>query len=186
MRNNIIKSALAQVKRFGFRRFTIDEIASDLGISKKTIYKYFDSKSELISAAVDSQIESEKRSTIEAMNANVAWLDKFEKIIFSDNCAEKPQDRLIEELQRFFPEEWSKVENMREFKSQQLKKILEEGRRKGDISETVHIETVVMLLESTIDKLLDLNFVRQHGLTLQSAIREVKQIILYGILNGQK
>nr|WP_277443753.1 helix-turn-helix domain-containing protein [Pelotomaculum isophthalicicum] len=49
----MLQAASRQIEKYGFRKFTIDDIASDLGISKKTIYKYFISKKSLIGAVVD-------------------------------------------------------------------------------------------------------------------------------------
>ena len=42
---------------YGFRRTSVDEIASRIGISKKTIYKYFSSKDELIRAVIEQVME---------------------------------------------------------------------------------------------------------------------------------
>ncbi len=48
-------------------KFTMDDISYDLKISKKTIYKYFKSKNDLISQYFNEIIDSDKKSTLELL-----------------------------------------------------------------------------------------------------------------------
>ncbi len=54
----IQKAAHALVMQYGIRSISMDDIASNLGMSKKTIYQYFKDKDELIEAVVDEVIET--------------------------------------------------------------------------------------------------------------------------------
>lgn len=46
------------VMQYGIRSVSMDDIASNLGMSKKTIYQYFKDKDELVEAVVDGVIET--------------------------------------------------------------------------------------------------------------------------------
>ena len=50
MREKILEKSEELFLNLGFKSVTMDEIASSLGVSKKTIYKYFKNKTELIAA----------------------------------------------------------------------------------------------------------------------------------------
>ncbi|PQJ71857.1 MULTISPECIES: TetR/AcrR family transcriptional regulator [Polaribacter] len=50
MRDKILEKSNELFLNLGFKSVTMDEIASSLGVSKKTIYKYFKNKTELIDA----------------------------------------------------------------------------------------------------------------------------------------
>ena len=50
MREKILKKSNELFLNLGFKSVTMDEIASSLGVSKKTIYKYFKNKTELVAA----------------------------------------------------------------------------------------------------------------------------------------
>ncbi|MDY0779825.1 TetR/AcrR family transcriptional regulator [Tenacibaculum sp. IB213877] len=52
-KEQIITFAANKFTQFGSKRFSMDELAALLGISKKTIYKYFDSKEELVTASIE-------------------------------------------------------------------------------------------------------------------------------------
>lgn len=53
MRDKILDKANDLFLNLGFKSVTMDEIASSLGVSKKTIYKYFKNKIELVGAATE-------------------------------------------------------------------------------------------------------------------------------------
>src|SRR4051812_8063703 len=55
-RERILVKAHELFNRFGFRRVTMDEIAMKTGMSKKTIYQYFENKDEIVNAVVDEHI----------------------------------------------------------------------------------------------------------------------------------
>lgn len=51
-KRDILAYAIQNFTKFGSKRFSMDELAHDLGISKKTLYRYFDSKEELVSESL--------------------------------------------------------------------------------------------------------------------------------------
>lgn len=53
MRNKILEKSNELFLTLGFKSVTMDEIASALGVSKKTIYKYFKNKTELVDAVTN-------------------------------------------------------------------------------------------------------------------------------------
>ena len=58
MKEIILKKSLELFTKNGFKSVTMDEIANELGISKKTIYQYFASKNALVEATVDFVFDS--------------------------------------------------------------------------------------------------------------------------------
>ena len=53
MKEIIFKKSLELFTNNGFKSVTMDDIANELGISKKTIYQHFSSKNELVKETVD-------------------------------------------------------------------------------------------------------------------------------------
>lgn len=58
MRNKIISNASDLFLNYGFKSVTMDDIASAIGISKKTIYQHFSNKTELVEATTMSLFKS--------------------------------------------------------------------------------------------------------------------------------
>lgn len=63
MRDMIIKRSVSELQKKGLR-FSIDEVAKSLKISKKTIYKYFSAKEELV-VAIYNDFYADAISSIE-------------------------------------------------------------------------------------------------------------------------
>lgn len=51
-KSEILECSILNFTQFGSKRFTLDELASSLGISKKTIYKHFDTKEDLVTQSL--------------------------------------------------------------------------------------------------------------------------------------
>lgn len=87
MKEKIIYKAQQMFLQFGFRSITMDDIASEMCISKKTIYKYFINKDVLIEECVTSA-HNEIMNTIDqimtqnynAIEENFAIKKKFKEI----------------------------------------------------------------------------------------------------------
>jgi AcrR family transcriptional regulator len=52
---NILSASIGCFERFGMRRATMEDIAQAAGVSRKTVYRYFATKNELIGAFVERE-----------------------------------------------------------------------------------------------------------------------------------
>ena len=51
---SIAERAMALFQRFGLRACTMDDVSRELAISKKTLYKFFTNKAELVDGSIRS------------------------------------------------------------------------------------------------------------------------------------
>jgi len=58
MEQKIVEKSTELFLNLGFKSVTMDEIASALGVSKKTIYKYFNNKTDLVNAVSNHVFDS--------------------------------------------------------------------------------------------------------------------------------
>ena len=62
VRQRILEVAIAQFARFGVRTITMEDLARQVGVSKKTIYQEFEDKKDLVKAVFETiLIEDTKR-----------------------------------------------------------------------------------------------------------------------------
>ena len=66
------------VGRFGFAKATVEDVASELGISKKTIYEHFSSKRDLYLYVVERIARGWRSELREAIKDALAWGEKLE------------------------------------------------------------------------------------------------------------
>lgn len=182
MREKILKSANEQIERFGLKKFTVDDIATDLGISKKTIYKYFESKRQIIGELFDRYMEAEKKSTLEAIETEDGWLNKL-KAVISCYGLDWVSPQRLEELQLLFPEEWEKTEAIRNFKKDKAREILLQGIESGFIKKDINLNVLGLILDKTISSIFDYKTLVKYGLTVDQAMNEVNKIIMFGIID---
>ncbi|MDO7789152.1 TetR/AcrR family transcriptional regulator [Desulforamulus aquiferis] len=184
MRDSIIQAATEEIGKYGFRKFTIDDIASSLGISKKTVYKYFSSKKELISSVVENHLEMEKASALESMQITGSILDKLNAVVFCYG-QEKAPEWIIEELQQYFPEEWEKAAELNELKSGVIRELIQRGVESGELRDDIRPEIICLTLDKTIDALFDYKNLHKYDLTISQAMEDVKRIVFEGILKKE-
>jgi len=183
MRQRIVESATEQIKRYGFRKFTVDEIARDLGISKKTIYKYFTGKGDIISTVVDNFLEVAKNTHLETLETDGGVLEKLNAFLQCPIHDEVPT-WLIAEMQQYFPEEWAKVYKFKQFNKDKIVKMLAQGIHEGFFRSDIHPALIEMIWERTIDAIFDFNFIKDFDLTINQALKMLQTIIYEGIKNN--
>ena len=57
MKEDIVKRTLNDFMQYGFKTFTMDDLANKMGMSKKTLYEHFPSKQDLVDACLDYALE---------------------------------------------------------------------------------------------------------------------------------
>ena len=67
MKIKILRNTITVFNRKGLK-LTMDDIAEQMGISKKTIYKYYDSKEDIFDNIVDYIFDDIKRTEQEILN----------------------------------------------------------------------------------------------------------------------
>jgi AcrR family transcriptional regulator len=79
-KTRILEKSTEQFMRYGIRSVSMDDIASLLGISKKTIYQYFADKEELVDAVMQ---EEEKRTHKDCSHCRVHAVDAVEEMFLA-------------------------------------------------------------------------------------------------------
>jgi AcrR family transcriptional regulator len=99
----ILTAALEQVEDFGVRRFTIDDVARRVGVSRVTIYRHFPKKDRLIEAVLLHELNRFLRSIEEAIEPFETLEDKLvEGFVFALTFLRR--HRLLNRLLRTEPE----------------------------------------------------------------------------------
>jgi AcrR family transcriptional regulator len=113
MKDKIINKAKEMFLRLGFKSITMDDIACEMCISKKTIYKYFSNKDILIEESVQMVHKEihETINTIVAQNFN-AIEENFEIKRMFREMFKSAESSPIYQLKKHYPEIYEKVLSM--------------------------------------------------------------------------
>ncbi|KAB1156849.1 TetR/AcrR family transcriptional regulator [Flavobacterium luteum] len=140
MENKIIEKATEMYLTLGFKSVTMDDIASEMGISKKTIYHHFENKNDLVEAVTLSLFE-----TISCGIDEIMTLDKNpieELFIIKDFVMKNLKNEStspIYQLQKYYPQIHKTLmsrqfEKMGDCVIDNLRKGIEQGLFRNDIN----------------------------------------------------
>lgn len=146
--------------RFGIKSITMDDVARELGISKKTLYQFVESKDDLVQKMLTRHIEQEKLTCKMLFGAAGNALEEMYVVIEGDTQQLKQMKaNIIHDLQRYHHEAWEKVsEYQRGFLYSVVRNNLERGMREGlyradldvDIITKLHISGSIQLFNEDI------------------------------------
>ena len=171
MRDRILEKAYELIQRYGLRGFTMDDVAGELGISKKTIYKSFASKNQLISRLVDNIVEVEKKTFMEAISGYSTWLGKFEAMLTMYTPEDIPF-RLVDELYRYY-----------EFRQEIFYPLIQEGQAMGKIRLDLNPAIIVSMIHNLFMMPADPKMLESQDITIKQLLEQMKNLVFYGILN---
>ena len=175
--------AIEKFLKDGFYKISMDEIASDLGMSKKTIYKYFPSKEKLVEEVSISFREEVKNKIVEIINSKDNAVIKIVSLMREiGNLFVKVNEKMTIDLQKHMPGLWKGID---EFRTKQINKflssVIEQGKKEGliidlptEIVMTIHIASVRAVVNPT--------FIMNNKFSFKEAMEYTFKIILNGIL----
>ena len=141
MKEDIVKRALNDFMQYGFKTFTMDDLANKMGMSKKTLYEYFPSKQDLVDACLDYALEMSCTNVTTFVQGegsvieNVYRNQKKVQEVFNINS-----DRPIWELQKYYPKTYERMES--EFAKTDalfIDKLLEKGWQEGLFRKDINV-----------------------------------------------
>jgi AcrR family transcriptional regulator len=181
MREKILSVTALLIKQYGLRKFTVDEIAAELKISKKTVYKYFTGKEEIIHAYFEDTVASDQEGIRKALAGPADFKGKIRSVVHSTHKYPLPVS-LLNEAKLFYPEEWEKVEELKKFKLESVKALLAEGEEAGAFKPGINFSVLCRMLQEVSEMFTDYDFLLRNKLTTTEAIDAALAVIFDGLL----
>jgi len=184
VKNRILKKADDMFQSFGYSKVTMEEIASGLGISKRTLYKHFSNKEHLLREIINS-IKCEVDTFIEGLIADksmefIEKLKRFMNFIAKQNARlEKP---IVRDLMKNHPEFWRDIEEFRKKKAySHLSRLIEQGIKSGIFRKDVNTEVVVLAYVSSIHSLINPEVLARLPISADQVFKDLVKILFEGI-----
>ena len=107
MKDRIQQKANDLFRRYGVKSITMDEIAAQLGVSKKTIYQYFSDKDELVEVIVKQTIEFAQQTCENNRNNSKDAIDElFQAMDFVQQIFSGMNPAMMYDLEKFHPQSY--------------------------------------------------------------------------------
>ena len=185
VRRRIVAAARRHFFAHGFRGVTMDDLAGDLGMSKKTLYAYFPSKTALLEAMLLDKFRSLEadvaRITAECSSDFAAGLRRLLACI--QEHTDEIRSPFVRDVQREAPELFQVVEGRRrELIRRHFGSILAQGRREGFIRKDVSLRLLIEILLGATQAVMNPPMMEQLGLTPTTGFAAIVSVILQGAL----
>lgn len=187
--NEELKKILEKVSelyiKYGIKSITMDDVASHLSISKKTLYKYVSDKDDLVGKVIDIQIEV-LRSEMDCKCDT--GLNAIEELLIVSKMINYKMKNMnpgtIYDLKKYYPEHYSKFLNARREKMHSniinnIRKGKEEGLYRNDLDENI----IAKLQISRIENIIDNDFFSVEEFTSTKFFQEIFVYHIRGIAN---
>lgn len=160
---------------YGFKSVTMDDIATQLGISKKTLYQKFPKKALLIRDCCELYFKAQLSTITEIEAANLNAIAELQKI-YEHNCSflQQVHPSVIYDLKKYHPEAWDKFIDFKDkFILQSVFRNLKKGVSEGLYRTDMNMNIIARLYVSRIDMLLDTRIFPREDFTLNQILSEL-------------
>ncbi|MDQ7816542.1 MAG: TetR/AcrR family transcriptional regulator [Melioribacteraceae bacterium] len=166
----------------GFHKTTMDEVASELRMSKKTIYKFFPSKNDLVKAIAKQFMGNMKSRIVPTLNSDKNAIEKLEelmKILAKASVRISPQ--MLDDMRRHFPKLWNEIDNFRtEMMFGNLTKVIDQGKVEGLFLD-YPTPIIMNMLVASVRTIVNPEFILNNNFSIIEAARTAFKILIGGI-----
>jgi TetR/AcrR family transcriptional regulator, cholesterol catabolism regulator len=169
--------------KFGLRSVTMDDIAQSIGISKKTIYTFFEDKDSLVDAIIVDEIAmNESLCEADRKNATNAIHEIFLALQMMQKTMADMNPMLLFELKKYYLKTFKKFEV---FKDEYLYNIIKTNLERG-ISEALYrsnlnIEIITKMRLETMMMMFTTDFFTKYNYDLLFIEKQLLEHFLFGI-----
>ena len=192
----ILKTSLELFFKYGIKRVTMDDIAKELGMSKKTIYQYYKEKDDIVNQLCEIEMTRNEKKFEEVYQQSVDPIHEI--MLISENIREMLQNvnpMFFLDLQKFHPNAFLKFQSFKENCAHKdivrnIKKGKEEGFYRPEIDEEFaakhRLAQIDMLFFGNYFSFDKISFTRSHELILDMFVYGICTIKGHKLINEYK
>jgi len=169
--------------RIGIKSVSMDDIAREVSVSKKTIYKYFENKKDLIGNVIKADIDVEMNACKDCYNTEGNAIQKM--IDISRHISHRHKNTnptIIFDLQKYYPAEWELMEDFRtNFIQNTICDNVKEGKSEGLYRAEIDENIVCQLYVSLMHKMINMLATQEEPFNFRELHFEMVTYHLHGI-----
>ena len=181
----VVAVARRQFLAHGFRSVSMDDLAAELGMSKKTLYVAFPSKDALIEAVLKDkfrEVEADLGQLAKGQAADVEIV--LHRLL---DCVQRHtaeiQPAFVRDIGRETPELFQMVEQKRrELIRRYFGGLFEDGKKGGAIRSDIPTHLIIEILLGAVQSIMNPTKLVELGLTVERGYSSIIRLILEGAL----
>lgn len=155
-RLEILERASAVYMKYGIKSVTMDDLARELAISKKTIYKYFEDKNDLVRSIIELKVQMDQALCLNCVQQSENAIDDL--INLSTLVIEhfnNVNPTVFYDLRKHYPEAWGIMTKYKwEFVLEQIRNNIQRGIDEGIFRKSLDVEVTARLYVGSTDMIL--------------------------------
>jgi AcrR family transcriptional regulator len=183
-KSRIMEYAMPVFSQSGFARVSVEEITSALGMSKKTFYKYFESKEDLVHQVVlriTGEIGLQIESIVTTDNPFVVKLNGLMSVLqirFS-----KFSTPMLRDVQVHAPATWAYIQEFRRTKIIAVwGRLIEQGQREGFIRPAIDPRLLLLSIIGVVESVVNPQTLANESFSTEQAMKGIIDMLFRGIL----
>jgi len=187
-RQRIVDAARAHFFSHGFRSVTMDDLAGELGISKKTLYAHFPGKKELLEAVLTDKfagVEARLKESAQAHSRDFR-ATLHELLAGTQRELDEIKPPFVRDMRQKAPQVFKVVERRRAALIERFfGKLFAEGQRAGMVRKDVPAKLIIEILLAVIQAILNPAKMEELGMMPKEGFTGILKIVLEGALTGK-
>ena len=185
-KDKIIELGEEKFFREGFYKTRMDDVAAELQMSKKTLYKFFPTKEDLVLTIMKHFMSRMRNTIIPALNSDKNAIEKLDELmkIMATN-AHKISSRMLDEIRRHFPSLWIEIDKFRtEMMIDNLTKLIDQGKNEG-LFLNYPTPIIINMLVASVRTIVTPDFILNNNFSFLEAAQTAFKIIIGGIITDK-
>lgn len=167
----------------GFSGVTVDDLAAHTGISKRTIYRYFNSKEEIIISVLEDFMSTVRQKVQQALDSSADPAQRINNVVMVVAQNVRLFHPLaLHDLQKFYPHLWEKIE---QFRAERIQEVIENvlAGEQESYFQKINPKIFSTALLTSIRAVVNPAFIMENNLSPEETIQSLFKIFFYGILD---
>ncbi len=185
IKENILKKFRELWDRNSVKSITMDDLARKCGVSKKTIYRFYRGKDEIVYSIVESLFIKMKQD-LKSLETERDKPDRAINILFrvSYDIFGDVSDNLIRDVRNYYPNIQKEIDLLIDELGEKFRDFFKRGVDSGMFRD-INPFLVFAFYRSAADTVFNPKFILQNNLTVKDAIESFRALLFGGILSGK-
>jgi AcrR family transcriptional regulator len=184
-KSEVIERSTQLFMRYGIKSVTMDDVARELGISKKTLYKHFTDKNELVMGILNAKLDLDIHYCVRCKSTAENAIDELysiSKFVLEQVGHINPV--VFFDLKKYHPEGWELMRKHKwDFILNSIRENTQRGIKEGLYRSDLDIEITSRLYVSTTDIIMEGNVYPWPEFQFDKVFSEVVRFHIFGLIN---
>jgi AcrR family transcriptional regulator len=188
LKERILERARARFFQEGFSRVTMEELARELGVSKKTLYSHFSGKHVLLrEVMLGLTVDVDRHFKLVLEDTQTGFVEKLQRVLaLIGSRLSSLSPGFVADMRLHAPDLWQEVAARREqIIHKRFGSLLRKGVHSRFVRRDIHPQLLILIHTTLIQGIINPESLSQLPLTASQAFEIISRVVFEGILTEE-